>query len=72
MASLAIFKPSGFYQKYLEVKSLFNFELRKSVSSMADEKKLMKNDWIKNTPSINIPCSSKVGTKTKLNDMFFE
>ena len=69
MAKLAIFKPPELYRKLSKVKYFVTFELRKSISSMGNKKFLLKwllrsvkIDWIKKSPSINIPFSSKVGT----------
>ena len=42
MANLAIFKHLKLYKKKLEVKYLFEFELRMSVSSMGYEKFMLK------------------------------
>ena len=43
MAKLAIFKPPELYKKLSEVKYLFSFELRKSISSMGYKKITLKN-----------------------------
>ena len=66
MAKLAIFKPPELTKKKLEVKYLFKFEIKKSISSIAyknfDENYYFDRRIKKTTPSINITFSAKVRT----------
>ena len=70
MENLAIFKPPELHKKNSEVKYLFTFEDRESISSMGYKKFSLKTiisigeNWLnkETTSSINITFSSKVGT----------
>ena len=71
MTNLAIFKPPDLQKKWSEVTYLFKFDFKKLISS-TDKKNFVENYYFdrlkstekKITPSINIPFSSNVGTKT--------